>query len=530
MLILQGVAYRQPNKDLLFENINASINTGDKIALIGNNGTGKSTLLRLLAGDLAPSAGTITSNANPYYVPQHFGQYDSCTVAKALGVDKKLNALHKILAGDTSAAQFDLLADDWTIEERCNEAMEYWGLQDINLQRAMVTLSGGQKTKVFLAGIDIHQPGIVLLDEPSNHLDAKSRIILYEYIQKAKHSLVVVSHDRTLLNMLDTVYKLDKKGIHIYGGNYDFYAEQKRIESEALQHDLKSKEKVFRKAKETERETMERQQKLDARGKKKKEKAGVPTIAMNTLRNNAEKSTARIKAVHTGKLDSLSREIGELRNQLPGIDKMRISFDDSTLHTGKILVSGTVLNYHLHDRPLWKQGLTIEIASGDRIAIKGDNGSGKTTLLKLILGQVEPTEGTIRRNSLQTVYIDQDYSIVNSKLSLYEQAQQFNSGALPGHEIKNQLNRFLFTKEFWDKPCNTLSGGERMRLCLCCLSIYSKAPDMIILDEPTNNLDMQNIEILTMAISEYKGTLVVVSHDAYFLGQVNTTSVIDLNS
>ena len=393
----------------------------------------------------------------------------------------------------------------------------------------METLSGGQKTKVFLAGIIIHRPEIVLLDEPTNHLDTPGRSILYDYIRSTKNTLVVVSHDRTLLNLLDTVYELGKRGITVYGGNYDFYAEQKMIESDALSQDLKSKEKAFRKAKETERESLERQQKLDARGKKKQEKAGLPTISMNTLRNNAEKSTARLKGVHAEKVDAISQELNQLRKELPDVDKMKMDFDNSALHNGKVLITARDVNFGYDDRLLWIPSLNFQIRSGERIALKGLNGSGKTTLIKMILGELQPLSGTIDKAGVKAIYIDQDYSFIENNLHVYEQAQQFNSGALQEHEIKIRLNRFLFTEAYWDKPCKALSGGEKMRLILCCLTISNQAPDLIILDEPTNNLDIQNIEILTAAINEYRGTLLVVSHDEYFLKEIEVERTIDLD-
>jgi ATPase subunit of ABC transporter with duplicated ATPase domains len=153
--------------------------------------------------------------------------------------------------------------------------------------------------------------------------------------------------------------------------------------------------------------------------------------------------------------------------------------------------------------------------------ITGANGSGKTTLLKLILGQLEPSSGTISRAMNKTLYVDQDYSLIDDRLKVYEQAARFNQSALQEHEIKIRLTRFLFTQEYWDKPCSTLSGGEKMRLMLCCLTISGEAPDLIVLDEPTNNLDIQNITILTTAINEYEGSLLVVSHDAYFLKEIH---------
>lgn len=521
MLFLQGVTYAHPNRDVLFSDIQLTVNKHDKIALIGNNGAGKSTLLGILAGKFKPVSGTVGADAQPYYVPQLLGQYNEQTVAEALGIHDKLLALREILDGHLTDINLELLDDDWGIEERCQEAFAHWQLGGISLSQPMATLSGGQKTKVFLAGIMIHQPGNVLLDEPSNHLDAPARSILYEYISSTTDTLVVVSHDRTLLNLLNTVCELGKRGITVYGGNYDFYAEQKAIEQEALSSDVKAKEKALRKAKEVEREAMERQQKLDARGKKKQEKAGLPTIVQNSFRNNAEKSTARMKGIHAEKVGGIAQELSHLRSELPSVDKMKIDFDNSSLHKGKILVTATHANFGFGEQPIWAKPLDFQITSGERIAIKGVNGSGKTTLIRLILGELQPRSGTIECADFKSIYIDQDYSLIDNALSVYEQARQFNTGALQEHDIKIRLNRFLFTREYWDKRCGSLSGGEKMRLMLCSLAIATQAPDLIILDEPTNNLDIQNIGILTTAISEYRGTLLVVSHDAHFLRETN---------
>jgi ATPase subunit of ABC transporter with duplicated ATPase domains len=528
MLILQNIAYSHPDKNRLFEDVNLSIDHHNKIALIGNNGIGKSTLLRIIAGLSEPTSGTVSTDSEPYYVPQHFGQFNHTTVAQALRVDEKITALKQIITGNVTDELMTILDDDWTVEERCIEALSRWGLGHIDLSQPMETLSGGQKTKVFLAGIDVHKPHIVLLDEPTNHLDAKSRDMLYDFIHSTTNTLIVVSHDRTLLNQLDTVCELTSKGLNTYGGNFEFYKAQKAIEADALNEDLKSKEKALRKAKMVERESMERQQKLDARGRKKQEKAGLPTISMNTLRNNAEKSTSRVKEVHAAKIEDISEDLHQLRKALPDKDKMRIGFDDSALHRGKILFKAQGINHSYNDHKLWQQSLDLMILSGDRIAIKGSNGSGKTTLIKIILGQLQPAYGSVQIAGQNAIYVDQDYSLIDSKLRVYEQAQQFNNGGLQEHEVKSRLTHFLFTKAFWDKDCSALSGGEKMRLILCCLSLKSKAPDMIILDEPTNNLDLQNIEILTGAIEGYSGTLIVVSHDVYFLEQIVVEKVVEL--
>ncbi|WPP50987.1 ribosomal protection-like ABC-F family protein [Catalinimonas niigatensis] len=530
MLTVQNISFIHPDKELLFENISLSFQKQDKIALIGNNGSGKSTLLKILAGVLQPSHGIVHADSKLYYVPQHFGQFDDYTIARVLQIEDKLGALLEILDGNVTENNLSLLNEDWTIEERSLQALSFWNLQEFPLTQKIGNLSGGEKTKVFLAGILIHQPDIVLLDEPTNHLDTYTRTILYDYVQHCEHTLVIVSHDRSLLHLLQSVYELDKRGITVYGGNYAFYVEQKKLEESTLHQSIKSKEKTLKKALKTERETLERKQKLDARGKRKQEKAGVPRILRKTLKDKAEKSSTRLKDIHSEKIAAISDQVNQARKALPDIHKMKLDFEDSALHSGKILVSAQDINFGYTHHLLWKLPLSFQIRSGERINIKGFNGSGKTTLIKIILGVIQPTSGTIKSADLSSVYIDQDYSLIKNTLTVYQQAQTYNFDSLQEHELKIRLNRFMFDKEFWDKPCHTLSGGEKMRLMLCCLMISNHAPDLFVLDEPTNNLDIQNIEILTSALNEYRGTVIVVSHDSYFLNEIKVDKLIDINS
>lgn len=528
MLSLQQVSYIHPNKDLLFENINLHINALEKIALIGHNGVGKSTLLRLIARELSPADGSILLSANTYYVPQVVGQFEDKTVAQALGIHKKLDALHAILAGDASEENFNSLQDDWTLEERCKEAFEQWNLPDIALTQKMSSLSGGQKTKILLAGIQIYPSEVILLDEPSNHLDLDSKKLLYNWIQSTQSTLIIVSHDRTLLNLLDDMAEMTPKGIKRYGGNFNFYEAQKESEHHALQQDIHHKEKAIKIAKEKERETIERQNRLNNRGKKKQEKAGVARIMMNTLRNTAEKSTAKIKSVHQDKIGDIRSDLQELRGSQSALDAIKIDLGNSTFPTGKSMVKAENINFSYGSQQLWVDHVDFQLFCGERIALQGQNGSGKTTLVKLILNQLTPEKGKIERQSFDAIYLDQTYSIISPNLSVYEQAQQFNTNALPEHDIKIRLNRFLFGKEDWNKPCAPLSGGEKMRLILCCLTIQQQSPDLIILDEPTNNLDLQNIRILTRAIQLYEGTILVISHDEVFLNEIHVNKVITL--
>lgn len=528
MLILQHISYVHPNKDVLFENLHLTVNNQDKIALIGPNGSGKSTLLKIISGELQPSGGKREVASDPYFIPQMMGQFNRLTVVQALRIETQFEALQQILNGNITEENYALLNDDWALEERTRNSLSHWGLTNLDLSQPLESLSGGQKTKVFLAGIALHQPKLVLLDEPSNHLDAAGRELLYEFVKTTDSSLLVVSHDRKLLNLVDQVGELSRKGISLYGGNYTFYTEQKQIEQDTLRQDLQDREKALRKAREKERETIERQQKLDSRGKGKQEKAGVARIMINTLRNKAELSTSKLKGVHTQKIEEITHELHTLRSGLPGMDKMKFGFENSSLHKGKLLFEANLINYKYGSDFLWKDPLTFQILSGERIALKGLNGTGKTTLLNIISGQLEPQTGTVYRSTFQPLIIDQEYALIDTLLTVYEQAQRFNTTSLPEHEIKIRLNRLLFTADYWDTSCSVLSGGEKMRLMLCCLILSSQSPQLIILDEPTNNLDIRNLEILAAAVNEYSGTLIIVSHDEVFLEQTQITKTVCL--
>lgn len=529
MVFLKNISYVHPNGDILFNNIYLSVQAHQKVALIGNNGAGKSTLLKVIANVLQATGGQKNVNAEAYYIPQVFGQYNHLTIAAALKIDHKLHALQEIVRGNTTEENYTALADDWTIENRCHEALQHWNLEDLNLYQKMGSLSGGQKTKVFLAGISIHQPALLLLDEPSNHLDLAGRQLLYNFVQSASNTMIIVTHDKKMLRIPETVCELSHHGIKVFNGNYDSFLQQQKAEQDAIHQSIQNHEKTLRRARQKERETLERQQKLDSRGKNKQEKAGIAKIMMNTFKNKAENSTAKLKNTHAEKVDSITRQLQDLHTLLPDIDKIKFGFAPSPMHKGKILFTGTHINISYPERILWKESLTLQITSGERIALKGANGTGKTTLLQLILGKPLQHTGNIYTAIDHPVYIDQEYSLIRNELTVYEQAKAVDTAGLQEHEIKTKLNHFLFTKSFWDKPCSALSGGERMRLVLCCFTIISQAPDLIVLDEPTNNLDIQNVAILSAAVNAYKGTLLVVSHDEDFLRSMHITRTVDLD-
>lgn len=540
---IQQISYIHPDKEVLFSDLNFAISKGQKLGLVGNNGCGKSTLLQIIAGQLSPSSGVIVRPDDLYYIPQHFGQYDSLTIAQALQIERKQQALHAILSGDASNENFVILDDDWNIEERSIAALDLWGLGQFTLSYPMNLLSGGEKTRVFLTGMDIHHPSVVLMDEPTNHLDSSGRQRLYDWVEKYRSTLLVVSHDRTLLNLLPEICELEKHQINYYGGNYEFYKEQKTLMQEALQQRIEEKEKALRIARKVAHETAERRDKQNVRGEKSNIKKGVPRIVLNALQGKSEKSTSKLTGVHQEKAEKLTNERNQLRGSLSPTAALKTDFNSSSLHTGKILVTAKEINFSYHSnsinndiqensiskQQLWQAPVSFQLKSGDRFRIEGANGSGKTTLLKLITGQLQPQEGTLTRTDFSYVYLNQEYSIIDDRNSILEQAYAFNSRNLPEHEIKIILNRYLFPASEWDKSCRKLSGGEKMRLAFCCLMISNNTPDMFILDEPTNNLDIQSIEIITATIKNYAGTVIAISHDNYFIQEIGVEQCILLS-
>jgi len=527
-IVVKQISYMHSNQECLFRDINFSVSKGQKIALIGVNGSGKSTLLQILSGLIEPASGDVASINKPFYVPQHFGQYDDLTVAQALGIDRKIEALQAILNGDASLENFVQLDDDWNVEENALSALRLWNIEHIKLSQLMKTVSGGEKTKVFLSGIAIHSPSFILLDEPSNHLDAEGREQLYNMIQNSKATAIVVSHDRTLLNLLDITFELDKNGVAIYGGNYEFYKVQKEDKLMALEAQADHKEKELRHAKQVAREAAERKQKENSRGNKKQIKKGVPRIFMNTIKNKSEQSTSRLQEVHSDKINGIFQNLQQLKQQLPDVKELQMFFENSHLHTGKILITAQDVNFAYNSGNLWQNPLSFQVRSGDRIAISGRNGSGKTTLLKLIMGGLKPSAGILTRADFKHLYIDQEYSVLDNELTVFEQVKEFNAQHLSEHRLKTLLHQFLFTIDTWDKKCVQLSGGEKIKLIFCCLMIGNSSPELIILDEPTNNLDVQSLEVITSAIKDYKGTLLVISHDSYFINEIGVNERIVL--
>ncbi len=528
-IVLKSLGYAHPDRVTLFNDIDLSIPAGCKAGLVGNNGSGKSTMMRLIAGLLESKSGEVVTGKGGYYVPQHFGQYDHRSVAEGLGVQDKLRALQAILSGKTEEEHFEVLEDDWEIEEKIKAALESWGLGHLETGMPLSRLSGGEKSRLFLAGAALHDPDVLLLDEPSNHLDEEGRKQLYAMIGRFRGTLLMVSHDRELLNLADVTLELSPHGIEVFGGNYDFYQSARAIASDALKAQLEEKEKVFRLARQRAREMAEQRQRMESRGSKKGKEGGMPRILAGGLKAKAEQSSARLNEIQDQKLNGVRDELSALRIKVRESQPLKAMLEASDLHHGKILVKGEQVQVAFGNKPLWETPIDFRLLSGERVRVEGKNGVGKTTLLKLMTGIVQPSDGNLYRSSFHSISIDQEYALIENHLTVFEQMLKFNTGLLAEHELKMLLHQHQFSQDKWNKPCAELSGGERMKLLLCGLAAGKEAPDLLILDEPTNHLDLQSQEILTAVVRTFRGAVLVISHDSHFIREIGVERSIRLS-
>lgn len=519
--------YVHPDNEELFHDLNFILNDGEKAALVGINGAGKSTLLRIISGKLPLTAGEIICSEEPWYVPQHLGEFDTWSVAKALGADTKLHALHAILAGDTDVRHFTALNDDWDIENKVEQVLEKWGLGGIDENRLLGSLSGGQKTRVFLSAMEMNSQYLILFDEPSNHLDIRTRMKLYDLILQSKSTMLIVSHDRTLLNLMNKTLELNEKGVEVFGGNFDFYQQKKMEKVSALRARLNEQSKALKEAGKKAVDMAGNRAQQELKGRSAGLSNSIPRIIAGGLKNKAERSTARMMNAHEEKIASLLQDIEVTKAQIQEYETLKIDIRSPEINEGELLIDMVDVNFSYTERLLWND-LSFQIKSGERVQIIGENGSGKTTLLKIITRELAPLAGSYNSADFSYFYLDQEYALMDPKFTVYEQIQEYNRRGLDEQELKEMLVYAQFNPADFDRKCGGLSGGEKMKLSLSCLLASNQAPELLILDEPTNNLDILSLEVLTLAVKNFGGTLLVISHDDYFINEIGIDYSISL--
>ena len=515
-LSISDLTFIWPDGEPLFEGVDLVLGQG-RTGLVGLNGSGKSTLLRLIAGRLCPERGSVTVSGALGYLRQDLTISTGQRVDEILGIRSTRDALHRIESGAATEFDFDDVGGQWDIEERAVALLGKLGLAHIvaepaQLERTIETLSGGEAVLLGLTAELLRDPDVLLLDEPTNNLDRVARERLYEVVAQFPGTLVVVSHDRELLDRMDIIAELRDGGVRLFGGNFTVYEQTVAAEQEAARAAFRDAKNDVRKQG---RELVEARTKLDRRkryGKKMFEQKREPKIVMGLRKMQAEESAGKLRNNHIEKLEEAKATLDEAEKALRDDREIRVDLPATRLYAGQDVID-------LDDFPLaCGPVVTLKVSGPERIALTGRNGIGKTTLLDAIAAQGPKVPSRT---------LPQRLDIFDESLSVFENVAHQAPHALP-EEIRAQLARFLFRGADADVAAAALSGGERLRAALAMLLLAEPAPRLLMLDEPTNNLDLPSLAHLTQALASFQGALIVVSHDQPFLQQIGITRWVEL--
>ncbi|MEU4512842.1 ABC-F family ATP-binding cassette domain-containing protein [Nonomuraea wenchangensis] len=542
-IVVDRVSFAWPDGTRVLDGLDAAFPAG-RTGLIGVNGSGKSTLLKIIARELAPRSGSVTVNGEVGYLPQNVPLAAARTVSDLLEISGKRAALHAVESGDVAEEHFAAIGDDWDVEERARAELDRLGLAHLGLDRTVGTLSGGETVMVALAAQLLKRPDVLLLDEPTNNLDLDARERLYAAVTAWPGVLVVVSHDRALLELVDQVAEVREGGVRFYGGNLTDYEEQAAAEQEAALRTVRAAESEVRRQ---QRELVEARIRIDRNiraGKKAAANNRAPKIVANGLKRKAQATAGKQRTLHVEKLEEARERLGEAEQAVRDDAEIRIELPGTEVPSGR-----TVLSLQLtppaetakretgegaaeeeaaaeggaeeqdaeeqdaaEDRVVPLEALIVR--GPERIALLGRNGSGKTTLLKRIAAG-EGAQVPVR-------YLPQRLDLLDDELSIIDNVRAVAPSASV-NEVRARLARFLFRGERAAQAVGTLSGGERFRATLAALLSAEPPPQLLLLDEPTNNLDLASVRRLAEALAAYRGALIVASHDLPFLETIGIT-------
>ncbi|WP_407562752.1 ABC-F family ATP-binding cassette domain-containing protein [Streptomyces sp. 184] len=510
-----GLAFTWPDGTTVFEGLDLVVGPG-RTGLIGRNGTGKSTLLRLMAGELAPAAGTVRAAGTVGYLPQNLVLDTAARVDEVLGIDGVRRALHAIESGDVAEEHFTAVGDDWDVEERARATLDQLGLAHVGLDRTIGEVSGGESVLLRLAALLMQRPEVLLLDEPTNNLDLKARRRLYAAVESWPGVMVIVSHDRELLDRVDQVADLRDGEVAWYGGNFTAYEEALAVEQEAAERTVRSAEADLKRQK---RELADAHEKLSKRKRyadKQFANKREPKIIMNARKREAQVSAGKHRIMHEERLKDARERLDEAEAAVRDDDEIRVDLSYTAVPAGRDVLM-------LRDLELRYGGRVeaLQVRGPERIALTGRNGAGKSTLLRTIAGQLVPQAGEAAVH-VPLRYLPQRLDVLDDALSIVENVALLAPEAT-NQQIRSRLARFLFRQGRADQIVGTLSGGERFRATLAALMLAEPAPQLLMLDEPTNNLDMASAKQLVRALESYEGALVVASHDVPFLRDIGIT-------
>ncbi len=536
------LSFSWPDGAPVLDRLTVSFGPG-RTGLIGVNGSGKSTLLKLIAGELNPAAGTIRTRGEVGYLPQAVALGTRSSVSDLLGITEARAALHAIEAGETDEGLYLTIGDDWDVEERARGWLDRLGLGNLALDDRVERLSGGETIGVALAALFLRRPDIALLDEPTNNLDLDARQRLYDAVASWTGVLVIVSHDRELLGLVDQVADLSGGEIRMYGGNLDAYEEQRAAEQAAAERAVTAAAADVRREQRDLVDAQVKQARRDRMGRRVAASGSLPRIVAHARKRAALQTAGKSRELHSERLDAARGRLDEAEQAVRDDSEIRPELPDTAVPAGRTILHLTGLaatSWHpaSASRTAPPAPVPAPEAAGpgqapaaavadlilrgpERIALTGPNGAGKTTLLRAIAGLAERPGLTVRRGAV-TGYLPQRLDILDDERSVVDNVRAA-APAASVNEVRASLARFLFRGDRADRLAGTLSGGERFRAVLAALLLAQPAPQLLLLDEPTNNLDMASVRQLSQALGGYRGALLVASHDVPFLRTAGIT-------
>ncbi|MEV6740740.1 ribosomal protection-like ABC-F family protein [Streptomyces sp. NPDC051104] len=521
-IVSSNLSFAWPDDTPVFDDLSFAVAPG-RTGLVAPNGSGKSTLLKLIAGELKPATGSVSVSGTLGYLPQSLPLTGNLTVAEVLGVAEVIRALDAVESGDVSEEHFTTIGDDWDIEERTRAQLDRLGLADLTLDRGLSTLSGGQVVSLGLAAQLLKRPDVLLLDEPTNNLDLQARHKLYDVLSDFNGCLLLVSHDRALLDRMERIAELGSDELRLYGGNFTEYEEAVHAEQEVAEKNVRNAEQEVKREKREMQQARERAERRASNAARNLKNAGLPRIFAGNMKRGAQESAGRAGQMHAARVSEAKARLDEVGRALREEQRLTLELPDTKVPAGRNLFLGEGMQVRLGDEAVFAEGgVDLTIRGPERIALTGPNGAGKTTLMRLITGDLAPDSGKVKRNDGRIAYLSQRLGLLDLDRTVAENLAAF-APERPDAERMNLLARFLFRGARAHLPVGVLSGGERLRATLACALCAEPAPHLLLLDEPTNNLDLVSAGQLESALNSYQGAFMVVSHDERFLAEIGVS-------